>query len=290
MARPIYLANQVPIIAAPLGESPNTFPSWTPRFLITTYETLALLTSGELNISCQFVNRPIISIPNEYPIAITIAEILIPVGNVFSEFSVWSTNPPTASNPPYANIAYTKNENIANIDVYDGFGELKKAEKLIGSAALNPFPPNTINAPTKRTMFALVTKNPPTEAIFEMLFKPFVDKYVITTINTTPRIANVLGAFKPNNDHVDVTSDPKIKLESGTQIDEDTLTIHTMYEANHMNVPTKANFAPTALSIQAYIPFSSLNAAPYSAIMNAYGMKNAIAPNKYHGIAEYPIK
>ena len=43
-----------------------------------------------------------------------------------------------------------------------------------------------------------------------MLFKPFVDKYVITTINTTPRIANVLGAFKPNNDHVDVTSDPKL--------------------------------------------------------------------------------
>ena len=59
------------------------------------------------------MNKPTINIAKEYPTPITIAEILIPFGNVLLAFSVWSTSPPTASNPPYANIANTRNPNTA---------------------------------------------------------------------------------------------------------------------------------------------------------------------------------
>ena len=55
---------------------------------------------------------PTKKIPREYPIEIIAAAIKIPLGNVFSGFSVWSTSPLTASIPPYANNAKTKNDNI----------------------------------------------------------------------------------------------------------------------------------------------------------------------------------
>ena len=45
-------------------------------------------------------------------------------------------------------------------------------------------------------------------------------------MNIEPSIASVLGAFNPNKDQVDVLSDPKIKLDKGTQIEDDILTIH----------------------------------------------------------------
>ena len=47
---------------------------------------------------------------------------------------------------------------------------------------------------------ALVTNIPPTEATFEILFKPFDDKNVITITNITPKIPNVCDEVNPNND------------------------------------------------------------------------------------------
>jgi hypothetical protein len=43
------------------------------------------------------------------------AAIVTPLGNVFSAFSVWSTNPPITSKPPNANIAKTKNDSIVTV-------------------------------------------------------------------------------------------------------------------------------------------------------------------------------
>ena len=63
------------------------------------------------SISLQLVNIPQANIPNAYPIDITIAAKVRPLGKVFSAFSVWSTNPPKTSNPPNANIANVKNDN-----------------------------------------------------------------------------------------------------------------------------------------------------------------------------------
>ena len=57
-----------------------------------------------------------------------------------------------------------------------------------------------------------------------------------------------------------------------------------------MKVPINAYLGPIDPSIQEYIPpLSFLNAEPYSAIIKAYGIKNAIALIIYHGIAAYPI-
>ena len=42
----------------------------------------------------------------------TIADIVRPLGNVFSAFSVWSTRPPKTSSPPNANIANVRKDKI----------------------------------------------------------------------------------------------------------------------------------------------------------------------------------
>ena len=76
------------------------------------------------------------------------------------------------------------------------------------------------------------------------------DKNVINITNIAPKIPNVCDEVNPNKDQVDVLSLPNIKFESGTHIDDDTLTIQTIYEANHINVPINANFLPTDLCIQ----------------------------------------
>ena len=68
-------------------------------------------------------------------------------------------------------------------------------------------------------------------------------------IKHIPKIPNVWAEFKPNNDQVEVLSAPNIKLDKGTHIDDDTLTIQTIYDENHINVPITANLRPTALSI-----------------------------------------
>ena len=76
------------------------------------------------------------------------------------------------------------------------------------------------------------------------------DKNVINITNIAPKIPNVCDEVNPNKDQVDVLSVPNIKFESGTHIDDDTLTIQTIYEANHINVPINANFLPTDFCIQ----------------------------------------
>ncbi len=58
------------------------------------------------------MNIPLQNIPIEYPIEIIMAANATPLGKFLSAFSVWSTSPPTASIPPYANIAYVRKENI----------------------------------------------------------------------------------------------------------------------------------------------------------------------------------
>ena len=65
--------------------------------------------------------------PTEYPIAITIADIVSPLGNVISAFSVWSTSPPKTSSPPNANIANVKKDKILRGVWYAGFGEVVKS-------------------------------------------------------------------------------------------------------------------------------------------------------------------
>ena len=291
IAKPIYLANHTPKTSEAWFERLNVLPNWTPKFLITTYATLAIPTSDLSKTSLQLVKKPTVNIAKEYPIAIIAAEILIPIGKFLFAFSVWSTSPPTASNPPYAKIAKTKNPNIPSIDLYSGLGDWKNAWNVIGCATLNLFPINTINDPTIKTTFALVTKKPPTEATLEIPFKPLDDKKVITIIKIIPNTAYVWAGFNPKIDQVDVLSLPTIKFDNGTHFDDETLTIHIKKDENHINVPINANLVPTALSIHEYIPpFSSLNAAPNSAIINEYGKKKAKAPNKYQGIAEYPIK
>ena len=63
------------------------------------------------------------------------------------------------------------------------------------------------------------------------------------------------------------------------------------FDEYHMNVTMKAYLGPTDLAIHEYIPpLSFLNAAPYSAIIKAYGIEKANADIMYHGIALYPIK
>ena len=76
------------------------------------------------------------------------------------------------------------------------------------------------------------------------------DKNVINITKTAPNIPNVWDEVNPNNDQVEVLSSPNIKFESGIQIDDETLTIQTIYDANHINVPINANFLPTDLCIQ----------------------------------------
>ena len=91
---------------------------------------------------------------------------------------------------------------------------------------MNLFPIRTINPPIIKTKLALVTNIPPIEAILAIPLSPFDDINVINIMNIEPSIASVLGAFNPNKDQVDVLSDPKIKLDKGTQIEDDILTIH----------------------------------------------------------------
>lgn len=58
-----------------------------------------------------------------------------------------------------------------------------------------------------------------------------------------------------------------------------------------MNVATNAYFVPTQICIHEKIPpFSSLNAEPYSATINANGTKKTTADNRKNGIAPYPIR
>ena len=90
------------------------------------------------------------------------------------------------------------------------------------------FAQSTIIEPTISTTLALVTKAPPTEATFEILFIPFDDRNVITIIKHIPRIPSVCAEFRPNNDQVDVLSAPNIRFDRGTHIEDDTLTIHTI--------------------------------------------------------------
>ena len=59
------------------------------------YETFAILISGPFKILFQFIKNPANNIAKEYPIAITIAEILFPLGKVTLGFSVASAKPPT---------------------------------------------------------------------------------------------------------------------------------------------------------------------------------------------------
>ena len=91
------------------------------------YVTLPLLTPVPERTESQFVKIPIIKIPMTYPSEITPAAINNPLGNVFSGFSVSSTNPPTTSVPPKAKIAKVKKERIAILLVYLAFGETVKA-------------------------------------------------------------------------------------------------------------------------------------------------------------------
>ena len=75
--------------------------------------------------------------PTEYPIAITIADIVSPSGNVISAFSVWSTSPPKTSSPPNANIANVKKDKILRGVWYAGFGEVVKSLIIFNIGCLN---------------------------------------------------------------------------------------------------------------------------------------------------------
>jgi hypothetical protein len=112
--------------------------------------------------------------------------------------------------------------------------------------------------------------------------------------NATAMIPSSLEPDKksdPNNDQVAVVSLPNRILDTGTQIPDETLTIHKTYDVYHMNVPMNAYLGPTDLHIHEYIPPDSWrNAEPNSATINANGIKNKIPAITNQGIAAYPIR
>ena len=67
-------------------------------------------------------------------------------------------------------------------------------------------------------------------------------------------------------------------------------TSHTTQAESQMNVPINATFSLVDPSSQEKIPpFIPLNAAPYSAKINADGKKNKMAVTIYQIILAYPI-
>ena len=147
----------------------------------------------------------------------------------------------------------------------------------------------------KTTKILIVrTAVPPIDVTFLILSIPFVTKNVIHTKKIAaikPRSFVPDKKLDPKNDQLAVLSLPKIMLDTGTQIPDETFTIHNTYDVYHINVPINAYLGPTDLHIHEYIPpFSSRKAEPYSATINANGIKNKIPAITNQGIAAYPIR
>ena len=66
----------------------------------------------------------------------------------------------------------------------------------------------------------------PQEVILVIFSTPLVAINVTIIIHIAPNIPNVWVEPNPNNDHVAVLSVPNIKLETGINKDDETLTIH----------------------------------------------------------------